>query len=113
MNIEVKNARQSKRLKLSADMEFNTISLVQLWEKCEDAKTYMERLSKRVAESGYSTKWEKLMEKSLSNVVDLSNETTDLLGKMGAFDAIKGTIKGTSYRSESRSSQRVEAKSSR
>jgi hypothetical protein len=109
MTIEVKNVRNNKKLQMKADMEFNMVSLVQLWEKCEDAKAYMARLSERVIESGYSAKWESIISKSLGNVELLSEETRCLLSKMGAFDAIKKNTKESAHYSSGRTSQRIEA----
>lgn len=91
MAIEVKNVNSNKKLQIRGEMEFNTVLLVQLWEKCEDAKLYMGRLNNRIQETRFSSKWEKLVGKSFDNVVKLSEEMTNLLTNLGAFNALKRT----------------------
>jgi hypothetical protein len=89
MTIEVKNVRQNKNLEMKAKMEFNLIALVQLWDKCEDAKAYLIRLNSKVDDTNYSAKWSKLTAKSVDSIVSLSGELTETLHKLGAFDALK------------------------
>lgn len=103
---------------MKAEMEFNLVSLVQVWDKCEDAKAYLSRLNTKVSDTRYSSKWSKLTAKSLDNIMALSTEMTQLLNKLGAFDALKRqsikiSAQETSYYSSAHYSQRAEAKGSR
>lgn len=118
MTIQVKNVRQNKKLEMKAEMEFNLVSLVQIWDKCEDAKAYLSRLNEKVSNTRYSSKWSKLTSKSFDNIIALSTEMTHLLNKLGAFDALKGksgkiSPQAHSYYSADTYPQAAKAKSSR
>jgi hypothetical protein len=88
MKIEVNRLSPTTKSSLKAEVSLNLASLVQLWDKCEDAKVYISRLNSRMSDYDYCKVWAKKIDKANKQIIELSEEITRDLNVRGAFDPL-------------------------
>jgi hypothetical protein len=111
--------KTEKKLKKDEKVSLSVASLVQMWDKCEDAKLYLEKLGNRINGHASCTRWYSRVYGALCEVESIAEEMNMMLHKHNAFEEIEigakefstKTADSHSYPRHSGTTQRAKAAS--